>query len=51
MNTTMRKRYMIGLLALAAGAEPFVLDFVHLVHPALPEQARDAIRADLSSLV
>ena len=29
--------------------EPFVLDFVHLGHPALPEQAHDPIRPNLSS--
>ena len=28
-----------------ARPEPFVLDFVHLGHPALPEQAHDPIRS------
>ena len=32
-----------------ACAEAFVLDLVHLGHPALPEQTHDAVRSDLSS--
>ena len=30
-------------------AEPLILHFIHLGHPALPEQTRDAVRSDLSS--
>ena len=32
-----------------ASPEPLVLDFIHLGHPALPEQAHDPIRPNPSS--